>query len=156
MSVYWVTFILFSSLGLGISGIFIKQILIEKIKFFITHPKNIKKRDIKKNTLIVEIFGTIFLLIIMVGIPAFCLYIVFPYWMDLPRAITGNYIVVQGNLNYSHETQNSGKSWGDNIFYKIDGIYYKSTKSTNASIGDKVEIEFLPHTNVILKIKKIE
>ncbi|WP_227013835.1 hypothetical protein [Paenibacillus psychroresistens] len=112
-----------------------------------------RNRNEKKDVIVKTVFTYLVVSLIFVGLTSFSLYIVVPYWLDLPRLLTGNYAVISGTLNSYETTHTSGKSWGYNYYIKMDGIGYHTELSKDVYIGEKVTISFLPHTKVILKIK---
>ena len=96
--------------------------------------------------LFVVIFGGTLTLGAMFGVPAA---------MDLPRVIAGHPHTLTGTVDEAGRAERrSSKTIGYNYFIRIDGKYRSSNVKAPATLaGKKVEIRYLKHTDVVLKIK---
>ncbi len=127
---------------------FIKKIIKFKKNNEISNMDNrlIERRPWKRvvNYIVLSfIFGTML---------AFPVYVVIPYWLDLPRSITSNYMVMEGRLDKYDTIRRAGKSLSYKYHVEINGVGYHIEQPHKDYIGTDVRIEFLPHTKVIIKI----
>ncbi|MBE1443834.1 hypothetical protein [Paenibacillus sp. OAS669] len=115
MLVYWVVLLLFTALGLGIPFILIWKLVIEEARLAL-YQKKVghkpgKKRKERKMKFSDIAFGVV-LTMALFAFSAFALWIVFPYWQDVPRAVTGHYAVAQGRLDSSEKVHKAGsRTW---------------------------------------------
>lgn len=158
MLVYWAVLLLFTTLGLGIPYILIWKLVVEEVRLALYRKKAGhkpgKKRAVHKTKFSDRALGVVVAMALF-ALSAFALWAVFPYWQDVPRAVTGHYAVAQGRLDSSEKIQHTGRrSWGYSYSISVGGVQYSSMTSGGSFIGDMVTIRFLPHTKVILNIKR--
>lgn len=157
MLIYWAILLIFTALGLGIPYILIWKLIVEKVQLALMRKKagiKLGKKRVARKTKLNEIVGGGVLLMALLAFSAFAIWTVFPYWQDVPRAVTGHYAVAQGRLDSREKVQKSGsRAWGYPYSVSVDGVHYSSMISGDSFIGDIVTIQFLPHTKVILSIK---
>lgn len=75
---------------------------------------------------------------------------IFPYWMDFPKFITGNYSIIEGII--SNEKYWDGKEKYTNI--TVNNNTYIFYGKEYPPIGTNVIVEYLPNTNSIRSIKQ--
>ena len=157
MVVYWLSLLLFSSLGSFIFWIFLYKIVWESWR---TRKINQGKKRIKK-VIKRTFFGKVkhvlgyglsyvFMLVIFIGIPIFCFYAAVPTWLDLPVVLTGNYAEMTGHLTNSTTVEMSGKSWGYPYYAYMDGEFFNSLVSLDYFEDQIITVYYLPHTKVIV------
>ncbi len=93
------------------------------------------------------------IIFIIYGFLAFFMLIyIFPYWMDCPRFITGNYSIIEGvitNIDYW-----DGKEKYINITINEKTLKYYNYESP--AIRREAIVKYLPHTKIIYNIEEKE
>lgn len=158
MVVYWLSLLLFSSLGGFILWIFLYKIVWGTWR---TRKLNPRKKRSNKKVIKRSLFGKVkhavglglsyvFFLGIFIGIPGFCFYVAVPTWLDLPAVLTGNYAELTGHLTNSTTVEMSGKSWGYPYFAYIDGEFFDSIVPLDSFENTITTVKYLPHTKLIV------
>jgi hypothetical protein len=161
MEIYWKSLFIFSSISIGITGLFIWMIFSRK-KILHALMSGGRRNNMymafgpsksKGNFTVVERTRASLVVAFLTMITVLALYMGFPYWLDLPRAVTSNYAVTQGTVNDYEKVTMKGREWGYTYSILIDNTRYHSMESNLLSLGETVTITFLPHTKVIIDIK---
>jgi len=116
--------------------------------------KNKNKKSPNHTRFVDYLVGIPVMFIAFFCVPAFCFWLAFPAWLDLPRAVTGNYAVVTGTVTNIRTAEFEGKSWGYPYYTTIENNGYQSTIPVNVILGETITVETLPHSKVIVKVKE--
>lgn len=157
--VYWLSLLLFTSLGSFILWIFLYKIVWRTWKNRKINPRKKSIKKVIKRTFfgkVKHVFGVglsyVFMFALFIGIPIFCFYVAVPTWLDLPAVLTGNYAEVTGHLTNNVTVEMSGKSWGYPYYAYIDGEFYYSLVPLDSFEDLTITVNYLPHTKVIMDI----
>jgi hypothetical protein len=170
MIVYWLIFLLFTSLGGFVTWMFFHKLLWgswqdrKRLKEYYKKPRY---RNTNKGLVRIEepkaengswdfyVFGIPFLAVAFIALPTFCFYMAYPTWLDLPRAITGIYAEKEVTIRNSDSVDMSGnRSWGYPYGAYIKGVRYSSIVDLRSVDDQKVTIKYLPHSKVITSYKR--
>jgi len=158
--VYWLSLLLFTSLGGFIFWIFLYKIVWETWRTRKINPRKKRIKKVIKRTFFGKVkhvlgigLSYVFMLVIFIGIPFFCFYQAVPTWLDLPAVLTGNYAEVTGHLTNSTTVEMSGKSWGYPYYAYIDGEFYNSLVSLDSFEDQIITVNYLPYTKVIVDMQ---
>ncbi|OPZ91624.1 MAG: hypothetical protein BWY74_01909 [Firmicutes bacterium ADurb.Bin419] len=100
-----------------------------------------------------ELILAMFFIFGILALSTWSIYIVIPFYRDIPTLITGKYNTANGVVNGLSYASRSGKSWGYDVV-TIDGKTYKFTKITIPQINSRVTITYLPYTRIIKSIEQ--
>ncbi len=101
-----------------------------------------------------SVFGWVLLLCIFLGIPAGALAIGGNFLLDFPAYLFGKTETITGYVTHYEEV--SGKKSLSYTLVEIENEDYVLTHQEQFSIGDKVEIQYLPHSKIIRDLKMID
>jgi len=151
---FFISILVFSLAGFGIPLIFLFSLVIAPLRLHIQRKKNGIVRVKKQRGTIPELIFAALFLLVMLALSTWSIYIVIPYYRDIPALITGKYNTENGVVNKVQYYKRQGKNWGyDSI--TIDGKDYKFSKIKISPIDSRVTFSYLPYTKIIKDIEQV-